>query len=146
VSNRVQIPPTPNKPLIFLEKVRGFSLGVDKLPKQWVGEALIGNISNWENSTTNWRLIGEAMAEETKARSQGDKPSEKLRHAVIYWAGESHIHHIESFLNALDQLGAPVLGREECMEGISTFVRAASPAVQLPWSIKRQAISDGLGL
>lgn len=118
--------PAPNKPLIFLEKVRGFSLGVEKFSKQWIGEALIGNISNWENSTTNWRLIGEAMAEETKARSQGDKPSEKLRHAVIYWTGESHIHHIESFLNALDQLGAPVLGREECMEGISTFVRAAS--------------------
>ncbi len=29
--NRVQIPPAPpNKPLIFLEKIRGFSLGVEK--------------------------------------------------------------------------------------------------------------------
>ena len=28
---RIQIPPAPNKPLIFLEKVRGFSLGVEKV-------------------------------------------------------------------------------------------------------------------
>ena len=121
-------------------------MGVDKMSKQWMGEALIGNISNWENSTTNWRLIGEAMAEETKTRSLGDKPSEKLRQAVTYWAGDNHMHHIESFIKALDQINAPVLDREKCVEGIGTFVRSAGTAVQLPNSIRALALSNDLGL